>query len=147
LLGKRGAPLESAGCIHRTTTVEDICLTCRKYVGDDKPTPPRPPAKTPPTKKTWKPPKEPPVPVPEQHYRIARQLYQRGSGITVRELARAVKLEQNQVQEGLKYLERNGLAVCHGRRSTAHWAATDLLHRKGPLAAARDGFTHSRRRP
>ncbi|OBA77488.1 hypothetical protein A5633_18325 [Mycolicibacterium elephantis] len=84
--------------------------------------------------------------MPEQHYRIAQQLYQRRSGITVRELAKAVKLDHSQVQAGLEYLQQNGLAVCHGRRSTAHWAATDLLHMKGPQAAAEGGFTHYRRR-
>ena len=130
LLGKRGAPLEYAGCIHHTTTADDVCLNCGRYVGEDKPVPPR---RRPPR---WKPPTVPQVSVPKQHYNIAQQLYQRRSGITVAELAEVVKLERHQVQNGLQYLEQNGLAVCHGRRSAAHWAATVLLRRVGPKSAA-----------
>jgi hypothetical protein len=130
LLGKRGTPLEYAGCVHRTTTADDICLNCRKYVGEDKPVPPR---RQPPQ---WKPPKIPQVPIPEQHYKIALQLYQRRCGITLAELAEAVELERHLVQNGLQYLEQNGLAVCHGRRRAARWAATARLRLVGPKSAA-----------
>ncbi|WP_370330730.1 hypothetical protein [Mycolicibacterium hippocampi] len=130
LLGKRGAPLEYAGCIHPTTTADDVCLNCRRYVGEDKPVPPR---RRPPR---WKPPTIPQVPVPEQHYKIAQQLYQRRSGITVAELAKVVELDRHQVHNGLQYLEQNGLAVCHGRRAAARWAATVLLRMVGPKSAA-----------
>jgi len=130
LLGKRDAALEYAGCIHRTTTADDICLNCRKYVGEDKPVPPRhrPPE--------WKPPRIPQVSIPEQHYKIALQLYQRRYGISLAELAKAVELERHQVQNGLQYLEQSGLAVCHGRRSAARWAATARLRLVGPKSVA-----------
>lgn len=133
LLGKRGAPVEYAGCIHRTTTADDICLNCRKHVGEDKPVPPRirPPQ--------WKPPEISQVPIPEQHYRIAVQLYQRRNGITLADLAEAAELERDQVQNGLQYLEQHGLAVCHGRRRAARWAATALLRLMGPKSAASAG--------
>jgi hypothetical protein len=130
LLGKRGAPLEYAECVHRTTTADDVCLNCRRYVGENKPVPPSRRAPV------WKPPTIPQVPVPEQHYKIAQQLYQRRSGITVAELAKVAELERRQVQNGLQYLEQNGLAVCHGRRAAARWAATVLLRRVGPKSAA-----------
>lgn len=77
----------------------------------------------------------PQVTVPEQHYKIAQQLYQRRAGMTVTELAKVVKLERHQVQNGLQYLQQNGLAVCHGRRAAARWAATALLRRVGPKSA------------
>ncbi len=76
------------------------------------------------------------MPIPEQHYKIALQLYQRRCGITLAELAKAVELEQAQLQNGLKYLEQNGLAVCHGRRRAARWAATARLRLVGPKSAA-----------
>ena len=145
LLGKRGAPLEIAGCFHRTTTADDVCLNCGRYVGEDKPVPPpgRPPR--------WKPPKPPRVPVPEQHYKIAVELYRRRTGVTVAELAKMVELERHEVQNGLQYLEQNGLAVCHGRRATARWAATKLLRRVGPKSEAlhgdRDAMRPARRSP
>ncbi|MEZ0341185.1 hypothetical protein ACAG25_14485 [Mycobacterium sp. pV006] len=74
----------------------------------------------------------PQVPVPQQHYMIAQQLYQRRCGMTVAELSEVVKLGRSQVQNGLQYLEQKGLAVCHGRRAAARWAATALLRRVGP---------------
>lgn len=76
------------------------------------------------------------VPIPEQHYKIALQLYQRRYGITLAELAKAVELERDQVQNGLQYLEQHGLAVCHGRRRAARWAATARLRLVGPKSAA-----------
>lgn len=41
------------------------------------------------------------MPVPEREKKIAQQLYQRRSGITVAELAAVVELERHQVQNGL----------------------------------------------
>lgn len=141
LLGKRGAPLEYAECIHRTTTADDVCLNCGRYVGEDKPVPPR---RRPPRRKPW-PPTFPRVPVPEQHYKIAKQLYQRRTGVTVAELAKMVELERHEVQNGLQYLEQNGLAVCHGRRAAARWAATVLLRRMGPKSGALHGDRNAMR--
>lgn len=86
------------------------------------------------------------MPVPEQHYKIAQQLYQRRSGITVRELAQAVTLDQGLVLNGLHYLEQKGLAVCHGRGTAAHWAASEGLRFKGPTAAADGTGDHRRKR-
>jgi hypothetical protein len=131
LLGKRGARLEYAECIHRTTNANDLCFNCGRYVGEGKPDPEDFPHRGHvPGSPTFG-----PVEVPPQHFQIAKQLYQRRTGITVATLAKGLKMSQRQVQNGLQYLNQNGLAQCHGRRAAAHWAATVQLRTRNVIAA------------
>jgi hypothetical protein len=130
-LGKRGAKLVDVGCIHHTTDINDICLTCGEYAGDQEPHSTVVEAAED-FRREHTPVREfDPVEVPWRHWKVADQLYRRRRPAKAAAIAKTIGFDLARVQIGLQYLRAHGLAECHGRR----WSASSTLRAHGVMAA------------
>jgi hypothetical protein len=130
-LGKRGAELIRAGCIHPTTDVNDVCLKCRQHVGDQVPD-----ATVVEAADDFRRERVPvrefdPVEVPWRHWKVADQLHRRRRPAKAAAISKALGVDLAGVQTALQYLRVHGLADCRGRR----WLASSTLRAHGVVAA------------